>query len=347
MLKNFWLQQTWGNGLKLNPNQLLPEAWSSGTNQKFQVTCDCGRVFSPIFKNLTSKSTKSCGKCSYKPIAYWLQQTWGDLRLFSSDKLPTELSPSSGQNLDFICVCGNHTTPKMVDVTLGRTASCGHCNNKTKEQWLQLKWGKYSLVADQRLPAIFNLMSDREFRFQCECGCIKNLRGSWVCSGNAKSCGQCDWKLKTWWLSQKWGSLRLNPNQLLPEKWGGGCNSKFLFLCDCGRTTNSCFAGVVRGQAASCGKCAWRTKTYWLLQKWGLVRVDPDQPLPDEWGVSRVVHFLCDCGKRLKSNLFNVIDGRTNSCGCTKAGKSKFSPAHEIYDFVKPFAPDAIFSGII
>jgi hypothetical protein len=276
----------------------------------------------------------------YQPASYWLQQSWGNLKLLSDQPLPDEFPPSTAKNLLFKCSCGSVCKKYMPDVKSGRITSCGHCNDHSKNYWLQQKWGKYSLQ-DHELPDVFNLMSDKKFIFQCNCGRVSTLNGAWIVSGNTTSCGKCDWKSKKYWLNEKWGSLRLDPNQQLLDEWGTGTSNPFLMLCDCGRSISNTIHNVLSKRVSSCGRCDWKSKDYWLSQKWNALRIDPNQSLPDEWGVSKLVYLICDCGGRIKSNLFNVIHNRTISCGCSK-GQGEFSPESEIRKFVAKLAPDVV-----
>lgn len=198
--------------------------------------------------------------------------------------------------------------------------------------------GKYTLIAVQSLPDTFNLMSSKQFNFACECGRISNLRGSWVVSGNTQSCGKCDWRLKWSWIKQSWGSLRLDEKQKFPPEWVGH-SAKFMFICDCGRYKRASLSDVIRGFTLSCGRCNWKSKNYWLSQKWAGLRIDPDQRLPEEWGVTRKLKLICNCGGKITSNLFNVIDGRTVSCGCSK-GQGMFSPESKIRQYVASLSSD-------
>ena len=80
-------------------------------------------------------------------------------------------------------------------------------------------------------------------------------------------------------------------------------------------------------------------KSYWLSQKWGTLRVDPTQLLPEEWGVSHKIRLMCDCGGSIYSCLFNVLKGKTLSCGCSR-GTGPHSPESKIREFVKSLAMD-------
>jgi hypothetical protein len=93
--------------------------------------------------------------------------------------------------------------------------------------------------------------------------------------------------------------------------------------------------------------CDWKPISYWLSQKWGKLKLDPNQKFPQkEWGrgLTPKLRFLCDCGKSKKSSLPPVLRGYTQSCGCLRPGVSALSPAYKIYEFIKLLVPDAHFS---
>lgn len=325
--------------MTLDSNQPLPDQWGQGSHLKLKALCPCGRLFFPIFKNLARGGSNSCGKCEFKASSYWLKQSWGKLKLLPDD-LPSEFPPYSGRSFRLICLCGNTTTQKMCDLSLGKVVSCGHCNDRTKEYWLSQRWGKYSLLSNQPLPLVLNLMSPKKFLFKCDCGRIRSLSGSWLVSGNINSCGSCDWMPRTWWMDQKWGSLRLEKNQDLPEEWGKGHKGKFSFSCDCGRKKPIVFNEVASDRTTTCRRCGFKSKEHWLSQKWGRLKVDPEKELPKEWCPNRPTWLLCDCGKAVKDKLFNVLYGKVKSCGCALVGRSENSPAHEVYKFVLSLSPD-------
>lgn len=62
--KQYWLKQKFHDNCKVNPNQSLPDQWSQGCSQKFEIICSCGKIFIPVFNDLTSGRSKSCGHFS-------------------------------------------------------------------------------------------------------------------------------------------------------------------------------------------------------------------------------------------------------------------------------------------
>src|SRR5271157_1061722 len=346
MLKNEWLNESW-NGIRLDPVQPLPEKWGAGVNRRFKAICSCNRGFSPVFNNLSSGKTKSCGKCKFKPTTYWLAQEWGKLRLDPSQPLPEEWGPGFHQKLKVICQCGRSITPFFGALTSGNTNSCGRCRWKEKAWWLAQKWGKLKLDPNQELPDEWGGgLDSREMFFFCDCGRKTSLTIQNAVNGRVTSCTKCEYKLMDYWLSRKWGELRLDPDQTFPEEWGKGNHAEFSFLHDSGATLKIKFCDVTYGKVDASRKHGWMPKEHWLAKRWGKLMLDPNQELPDKWGRghdSKLV-FLCDCKNRPSMAFYSVAGGKVQSCGCAKPGFSDVSPAREIYDFVIGLAADAEFS---
>lgn len=125
-------------------------------------------------------------------------------------------------------------------------------------------------------------------------------------------------------LNEKWGSLTLDPHQDLPKIINFGSFRKYKFLCDCGRY---CFISpnILTGKlktnpncrkTRTCGRCNWKTKEYWLTQKWGKIQLDLDQELSEEWAPqsNKFLKFKCDCGRSILNKFQTLTIGNSNSC---------------------------------
>lgn len=103
--KQYWLDQTFYDGCKINPGQKLPNEWSQGSYKKFEIECSCGKIFAPVFRDFTSGNSKSCGHYS---------QSQGEKEL---GELLERLFPNlvtSQDDLDFLC----HKKPLRVDFAI-------------------------------------------------------------------------------------------------------------------------------------------------------------------------------------------------------------------------------------
>jgi hypothetical protein len=115
-------------------------------------------------------------------------------------------------------------------------------------------------------------------------------------------------------MSQCWGDLRIDPNQELPEEWSPSASFRPVMLCRCGRTSNPRFADLPN--TITCGSCDFKSKTYWLEQSWGKLCLDPNQELPEEWGIGYTskLQFICSCNRHLKTKFKTVREGKATSC---------------------------------
>ena len=277
----------------------------------------------------------------------WLSQSWGELRLDPNQKLPNEWGHGSHIRLSFLCKCGRSTKHIMNDV--GRCTTCGKCSFKSKSHWLTQEWGGIKLGPEQRLPDEWGLRSGMKFSFVCHCKRNFLSRMCNVTNGNTTSCGKCSFLPKSYWAAQKWGSLTLDKGQPLPDEWSPNSTKKFVFVCDCGTPVSLRMNSVTTVNSVSCGKCKYKSREHWLTQKWGKLTLSPNQELPEEWGpgLEKNFVFVCDCGQTTAPSMSDVSrhdDKGTLSCGCINPGKSRFSAAYEVFDFVKTIASDAEFS---
>ena len=215
----------------------------------------------------------------------------------------------------------------------------------SREEWLSRVWNKLRLAPTSNLPEKWNEKSHTKFMFLCDCGRAKAIRFDKVANGSTKSCKKCNSKPTSEWLSKTFGSLKLNANQELPEDIGLHSHKFYLFCCACGGETTIAFKLAANGNTASCGRCSIKSKEYWLGQRWGMLKLDPSQELPEEWPpCSGIFRFLCDCGNTPMVGFSSITGERTQSCGCAHVGKSPFSPAMQIHDFIKPLMDEVQFS---
>jgi hypothetical protein len=187
---------------------------------------------------------------------------------------------------------------------------------ETKDFWLSQTWGKLKLDPNQELPDEWKGGTQKKYWFLCTCTRKTLSCFSSVVKGDSKSCGKCNYKSQTYWLSQTWGDLRLDPNQELPDEWPEGSRTTFSFLCKCTRSCLRKLGKMSEAGYSSCGHCNDKAKEYWLAQTWGDLRLDPNQELPEEWGSAsnRQLGFICSC-KRHKTLRFDVvIRGDATTC---------------------------------
>lgn len=126
------------------------------------------------------------------------------------------------------------------------------------------------------------------------------------------------------WLQKEWGYLRLVDSPSLPHEWNENSHSKFPFLCDCGHVKAIKFKSVSSLKVKSCKMCNKKSTSFWKTQTFGSLRLQEDQPLPDEIGKNSHDKFLfdCTCGRSAHLSFKEVTGGNTQSCGrCTCLSK--------------------------
>ena len=168
----------------------------------------------------------------------WSTKKWGNLQISPNQTIPSNLTIGSHKKLNFLCSCGR-TYPMIVkNVTSGVSSSCGHCNNFSKEYWLRQTWGKLRLDPNQELPDEWSPWTHKPMVFNCNCGRNTILVFKRVHTSHTNSCNKCLYQNKNVWLSQKWGKLKIDPNQILPDEWSEFSHTKLFAVCDCGNLIN-------------------------------------------------------------------------------------------------------------
>jgi hypothetical protein len=316
----------------------LPKNLTSRT--RILAKCICGRVFTLLYGNLPK--TVSCGKCNYKSKEYWLSQTWGSLSLCLEQLLPEEWALNSHQQFKFRCNCTRVVQTKFQSVTTGNSTTCGQCDFRSKTYWLTQHWGSLSLMDNDFLPPEWGAGSNKRFKFNCICGNIHTSIFQNVTKGDIQSCGKCRHKSKDFWLSQRWGKLRIDKSAIFPPSLPMFSSRKVQFICTCGKSVQMQFSHVTQGNAKTCGKCNWKPMTFWESKQWGNLILVKGQKLKSEMSPksNRKLKFICKCGKVTAIRFADVNDGSSSSCGCLQIGQNEFSKENEVRQYVRSLAPD-------
>ena len=306
---------------------------------KIAVLCQCGRKSNILYGNLAK--TKTCGKCSYKPINYWLDQSFGHLKLDTRQNLPVELPKNSHNKFCFVCTCSRSIYMKFQAVSSGNTKSCGKCTYQSQSTWINQKFGKLKLIQEENLPTEWGASSNKKFKFLCDCGNTHMAIFQNVTKGDTKSCGRCNQKNKKYWYRKRWGKLKLHDFNF-PETLHPFSSKKFSFLCMCGKVKKIQFGHVTQGYQQSCGECNYFSTGYWGTLKWGNLSLIQGQKGEYPPMSNKKLQFICACGNKISARLADVNDGSTRSCGCQQIGQSEFSKESEVRNFVTLLSPDTL-----
>lgn len=153
-----------------------------------------------------------------------------------------------------ICDCGTERVVRSDRLKNGETKSCGcYSTNKLIEYNKNIKandltnqiFGKWKVLqkTDKRESGSIVWLC------QCECGTIKEIRGTSLIAGETKSCGCIQYKDIT---DQRFGKLIA----LKEVKKGSLENpSQWFCKCDCGNTKIINKKDLLRGHTSSCGLC--------------------------------------------------------------------------------------------
>lgn len=299
------------NKIKICEFQEIPEWVSPVSKLEYTFICDCGKKFQRKILNVFNSKDQTCTMCDALKREDVINKKYGKLRLIDKD-LPELLLPS--KKYTFICDCGNLYNGRFYDILREHSKSCGKCSHRPKEYYLNKKFGKLRLI-DKDLPNSIALKSNKKYTFVCDYKNIFLCTMSNIIYGHKKSCGKCNFKTKEYWLSKKFGKLKLIDENLRDE-WSYGCGDLMKFRCDCGEICQKIFQMVNNGHSKRCGKCSSNSKQYWLSKKFGKLKLI-DEDLEDNIfpNSTKVCKFQCDCG-RVKSCKFLMVGrGITESCG--------------------------------
>jgi hypothetical protein len=106
---------------------LEPQDSTSGSHQKVDWICDCGKTTNLSVCTVVRGNTSSCRKCNQLSAEELRTRKFGKLRI----KTPVDLLPGSRTKVIWLCDCGNETQCQPLSVTTGHTTSCGKCFQKS------------------------------------------------------------------------------------------------------------------------------------------------------------------------------------------------------------------------
>lgn len=185
--REYWLQQDLPLEL-LTPVGDLPEKWPKASNRKFRWLCGCGRDFISSFGHVFSGHASSCGRCDFVCKEFYLDKKFGKLRLLDID-LPVEFHKNTDEKFWFLCDCGVKKQISIHSVVKNKQVSCGDCNLKPKEWWVNRVFGHLTVL--NTLVSSIKTRSEEHLECQCSCGSVCSVQACALIRGNSKTCGNC------------------------------------------------------------------------------------------------------------------------------------------------------------
>ncbi len=220
----------------------FPRDFLPGSNDKVEWVCDCGKSAMIRICQVTAGRAHSCGKCTIISAEQLQLMKFGKLRI----KHPQDLKPKSSKKVWWVCDCGREsfTIPRLVFG--GNTISCGRCNVLSKEAMSE-KFGKLRMKEPmETLPS-----STRVVEWACDCGNEVHAPIYYVTSGQKKTCGSCTVLGFEYWVSTKFGKLKMAVPQPMKPK----SHKVVEWRCDCGGFTCRAVQNVTMRPSQSCGAC--------------------------------------------------------------------------------------------
>lgn len=280
------------------------DSLSDGSHKKILFRCSCGRNTLKEWRAY-KQGLENCGRCEEKDPEYWMSQEFGSLKL----SVPSSLFPKSNKKVFWDCKCGGQTSARVIDVTTGRTRSCGSCNKRSYDSGTRFN----DLVLLHSISLHDN--SRKKVSLRCKCGRITSSPFVNVISGKKKSCGKCST------VSKERNSLKYSKlTMLCPIECHPHSVKKVDWICDCGNKKKISIADVLSGKTKSCGHCNILNSDYWSISSFGRLNM----LTPSEYAKysHEIVEWKCSCGNITTGKICDVSLGKKRSCSdCLSVGR--------------------------
>jgi hypothetical protein len=295
-------------------NELTAIRCIDSKKRLWEWQCSCGKICTARKNDVTLGKKKSCGHLVTK----------GNKPIQKGDVFGewTVIEPKGRITL-CRCSCGREREVTSHDLRKGNTKSCGHLTKGTSAN------GRKDLTG-QKIGewSIGEYLGDGLYKCTCSCGTIKNLKGTYLRTGQSKSCGCITNKFQD--LTGKhfgeWTALEYMGDYM----WK--CQ------CSCGTIKNVASYELTHSNSTNCG----HKRTADILGK-RFTRLVTKRYIGDNlW------ECQCDCGNIVNVLTNNLVHGSTKSCGCLKDVKKQQLTSDikkTIYDYIlsngqSPFAED-------
>ena len=263
------------------------------SGQKTKVAlckCDCGNIKEFKFFSIINNVYKYCGDCyNGTPYSSFIGKKYGLLTVQDVEKNMATVK----------CDCGNLKEIHLHYLLRGKVISCAECYNGTPfSSLIEKKYGYLTLLDIQAGK------NGREAICKCDCGNIKKIKLFGFIKRSYTSCGNC-YKGTPYssFIGKKYGLLTVQDVE----------KNMATVKCDCGNLTEVKIYHLLSGNNTSCGKCLnGISYSSFIGKKYGYLTV-----INIESGKNgKKALCKCKCGNIKKVELFALLNGKTNSCGC-------------------------------
>ena len=296
---------------------------NSGTAQRCECRCSCGKITKPRVTDVIRGYIKSCGHAREKDYSYLIGQTFGELTILKIIK--TEENSKIIRKCECRCSCGKITKPRVTDVIRGYIKSCGHAREKDYSYLIGQTFGELTIL--KIIKTEENSKIIRKCECRCSCGKITKPRIVAVMNGCIKSCGHLKKKDYTQYIGQTFGDLTILDVTYSSSKANHRPIRKFECLCSCGKKVNKNLYSVLNGKTKSCGHLLGKSGsggrkrkdyTQYIGQTFNELTI---LNVKKEEGKSSIIwkfECLCSCGEKVVKRANQVLSGRARSCGHLK-----------------------------
>lgn len=278
--------------------------------------CSCGKECLARKYDVISGKQKSCGHLSNRGI---------------TDTIRTGDKFNEWEVIEFVgdrkflcrCSCGEERVVHSYDLRNGNSKSCGHLTKGTslngRKDMQGERIGEWS---------IGEYIGNGMYKCECSCGTIKHLSGTYLRTGQSKSCGHNSNAFQDL-TNKKFGEWTV-------KRYKG--NYKWECECSCGVIQDINAYDLKNNKSTNCG----HKRTADLLGK--------------HFGKLKITKYLgdnlweceCSCGNKTTGLTSNIVSGNKISCGCIVADKHEDMISlikHAIHTFIhsngyNPFVSD-------
>ena len=287
---------------------------NSGTAQRCECRCSCGKITKPRITDVVNGSTRSCGHLvgrTKRDYTKLIGQRFNELTILKV--MDSKENSRIVQRCECCCSCGKITKPRVTDVIRGNIKSCGHTREKDYSYLIGQTFGELTILKVIRTEENSKIIRKCECR--CSCGKLTKPRLTAVINNRVRSCGHVRKRDYAELIGQIFGELTIL--KIVDSKENSKLVRRCECRCSCGKITKPRIVAVMNGCIKSCGHLKKKDYTQYIGQIFGELTV-----LDVTYSNSKANHrpirefeCSCSCGEKVNKNLYSVLNGKTKSCG--------------------------------